>query len=167
MEKITLYIAEDGKEFRAEEDCLLHELRCFAQKMERDIEFNILLAAVLNSRAVDLFDEPSGEGFPTKLLDSFDRIGFKEEFRSLLLDRDIDAHLVVKHLDSFVDLGRILATIKNDQQWLIEELDRRESEANLERQSINHGAFGNHEEDDEEDVDSDPRIPDSWEGSPY
>ena len=166
MEKITLYIAEDGKEFRVEEDCLLYEQNCIAEKLARDIELNTLFAAVLSSRTVDLFDGPSGAGFPAELLvDSFDRIGFKEEFRSLLLDRDIDAHLVVKHLDSFVDLGRILTSIKNDQQWLIEELDRRESEAiDLDRKSINHGGFDGHEED----VDySDPRIPDSWEGSPY
>jgi len=164
MEKITLYIAEDGKEFRDEEDCILHEQRCIAQKMARDIKINSLYAWVLNSRAFDLFGGPSGAGFPADLLDSFDGIGFNEEFRLLLLDRGIDAHLVVKHLDSFVDLGRILTTIKNDQQWLIEELDRRVSEAiDLDRESINHGGFDDHEED----VDSDPRIPDSWEGSPY
>ena len=149
MEKITLYIAEDGKEFRAEEDCLAYEQRCVAKKIARNIKFNTLFAAVLNSRAVDLFDGPSGAGFPPELLDSFDRICFKEEFRSLLLDRDIDAHLVIKHLDSFVDLGRILATIKNDRQWLIEELDRRESEAfDFDRESINHGGFDDHEQGD-------------------
>jgi len=164
MEKITLYIAEDGKEFRDEEDCILHERRCIEQKIARDTKLNELFAAVLNSRAVDLFDGPSSAGFPAELLDSFDRIGFKEEFRILLLDRSIDAQLVVKHLDSFVDLGRILTTIKNDQQWLIEELDRRVSEViDFDPESINHGGSDGHEED----VDSDPRIPDSWEGSPY
>jgi hypothetical protein len=164
MEKITLYIAEDGKEFRDEEDCLAYEQRCAAKKIARNIKFNTLFAAVLNSRAVDLFDGPSGAGFPPELLDSFDRIGFKEEFRSLLLDRDIDAHLVIKHLDSFVDLGRILATIKNDRQWLIEELDRRESEAfDFERnRSIMEGSTIMSRV-----IDSAPRIPDSWEGSPY
>jgi hypothetical protein len=164
MEKITLYIAEDGKEFRDEEDCILHERRCIEQKIARETKLNELFAAVLNSRAVDLFYGPSSAGFPAELLDSFDRIGFKEEFRILLLDRSIDAQLVVKHLDSFVDLGRILTTIKNDQQWLIEELDRRVSEViDFDPESINHGGSDGHEED----VDSDPRIPDSWEGSPY
>ena len=48
-----------------------------------------------------------------------------------------------------MDLGRILATIKNDRQWLIEELDRRESEAfDFDRESINHGGFDDHEQGD-------------------
>jgi hypothetical protein len=168
MKKTTIYIADDGKEFRSEDECVVYELTIAAQKKAREDRLNLFLAAALSARAINLFDGPPGEGIPPGLLDNFDRVGFDEQFRLLLSERKIDACLIVKNLESFADLGQLIVNLRSDRQHLILEFEalRTAPERNHLTSFPDYSASFD-DEFDGGDGDWSHRIPDSHEGSPY
>jgi hypothetical protein len=172
MKKATIYIADDGKEFKSENECVAYELTIAAQKMALEDRLNFFLAAALNARAINLFDGPSGEGVPPGLLDDSDRIGFDEQFRLLLSERNIDTWLIVKHLESFADLGQLIVNLRSDRRDLILEYEtpKASPRTNCSTSFPDLSATFDHEFDDEFRGgcgDLNYRIPDSHEGSPY
>ena len=109
--KITIWIADDGREFRTESECLLYEKHS-AKVAETELR---LLSQVLASRVSNLFEEGESirdSGFPAELFESFDHCGFSDEFREFVSRLNLSARFFVEHLDAFARLGLLVKKIR-------------------------------------------------------
>ena len=104
--KITIWVADDGREFRSEADCMAHERHC-AEAIETELR---LLIQVLASRVTNLFDEHTSvrDGkFPPELFESFDHCEFVDEFREFMSKNNLSPGLLVEQLSAFARLGAL------------------------------------------------------------
>lgn len=102
--KITIWVADDGREFRSEADCIAHERHC-AEAVETELR---LLIQVLASRVSNLFDANASvrdSKFPPELFESFDHCEFGDEFREFMSRNNLNPGLLVEQLSAFARLG--------------------------------------------------------------